>query len=279
MRRPAVFLFLLAAAWDFARAPNPDVDKGNDAYRRGVYDEAITSYRKALEKLPKDPGVHYDLGTALYQKALGAQGKGREELLDQAQGEFLLGTDSADTQLKSNSYYNLGNTFLQRDRLDEAIGEYKKALKVEPSNARARHNLELALKRKQQKQQQQQQQQQPQDQPQKQEQQPQDQPQQPEQQPQDQPQQPEQQPPSQPQDQPEQPSEPQPSPEAGQQDKPEPQPSPQQQPAQSDKKGQPPREHSDWQLDTLERLSKDLQVRKQRIKAQQRRRGKPVKDY
>ncbi len=41
-------------------------------------------------------------------------------------------------------YYNLGNTYYKMDSIPSAILYYEKALKLDPSNANARFNLELA---------------------------------------------------------------------------------------------------------------------------------------
>jgi Ca-activated chloride channel family protein len=63
---------------------------------------------------------------------------------------------------KSASLYNLGNSMLMANKLQESIEAYKNSLKLKPENQEAKYNLAYAqdLLRKQQEQQKQQQQQQ-----------------------------------------------------------------------------------------------------------------------
>ncbi|MFN2443085.1 MAG: tetratricopeptide repeat protein [Thermoanaerobaculia bacterium] len=59
----------------------------------------------------------------------------------------------------ADALFNRGNVALSADRLDEAIEMYAESLRIEPSMADAKRNLEIALRKKEQKEQQQQQQQ------------------------------------------------------------------------------------------------------------------------
>src|SRR4030042_478472 len=61
---------------------------------------------------------------------------------------------------KTASLYNLGNSFLMANKLQESIEAYKNSLKLKPDNPEAKYNLAYAqdLLRKQQQEQQQQQQ-------------------------------------------------------------------------------------------------------------------------
>jgi Mg-chelatase subunit ChlI len=61
---------------------------------------------------------------------------------------------------KSTSLYNLGNSMLMANKLQESIEAYKNSLRLKPDNQEAKYNLAYAqdlLKRRQQQQQQQQQ--------------------------------------------------------------------------------------------------------------------------
>jgi outer membrane biosynthesis protein TonB len=290
VRRAALLAIVLVVcgAWDFARRKNPDVERGNAHYKAGEWDEAIAAYRKALERLPDEPGAHYDLGAALYQKGVSAKGKDRDALLEQAEHEFRLGTDTSDPRLKSDAHHNLGNTLSARGRDDEAITEYKKALKIDPHNEAARRNLELLLRKKKEQQKQDQQTQDQQNDQQQPPQAPQD--QQPPQQSQDQQPPQDRQPPQDQNDQQPQPPQDQPSDQPQPQQPQQPQPQPQQpqpqQPQQDPSHARPDRaregergDEAGWKLDALERRSKDLQIQKQRQRANERRRGRQVKDW
>lgn len=159
MRRLGLVLLLAAGGWDALRAPDPDVDKGNQAYRDGRYDQALDHFRSAEER-GVDPRLHFDKGAALYklgEKATDDEKKA--ELYKQAEEEFRRAADTEDAALKSSAYYNLGNTMYQRQLWEDAIASYKRSLLADPKNDAARHNLEMALRQreKQEKQEQQQQ--------------------------------------------------------------------------------------------------------------------------
>jgi tetratricopeptide (TPR) repeat protein len=289
MRRFALLAFLLCGAWDPVTRPQPDVAAGNKGLAAGKLPEAEGHYKKALEALPGHAGVLFDLGAAHYAEAQALpKGADRVKLLDAAEKEFRLAGDAPDTKLRSSAHYNLGNALFQQDKFKEAVEEYKKSLKLDPSREDARKNLELALVRippppppqpqpqkgqddKQKPQPQDQQQQQQQAGSKDQQQQDQKDPQQQQQDPKDQ-KDPQQQQQPQPQDQQQKPQDQQ------QQD--------QQQQQQQQQAGAEPRptkeagdEDLERKLDALERRSGDLQISKARERARQRQRGKVVKDW
>jgi Ca-activated chloride channel family protein len=156
-RAGLVAVVLLVGGWDALRAPDPDVDEGNQAFRKGHYDQALEHYRSA-ESRGVDPRLHFDMGAALYK--LGEQAKDDEQkakLLAQAEEQFRRAADTDDQVLKSSAYYNLGNAMYQRQQWEDAISAYKRALRASPTNESARHNLEMALRQRQKQDKQQQQ--------------------------------------------------------------------------------------------------------------------------
>ncbi len=54
---------------------------------------------------------------------------------------------------KSNAYYNKGVVLQNNKKIDECIGAYKNALKLDPANEDARQNLQKALQQQKQEQQ------------------------------------------------------------------------------------------------------------------------------
>src|SRR5262249_53157092 len=121
------------------------VESGNQKYAAGQFTEAERHYRNALRDLPNDPVVHFNLGAALYQQGEGAkEGKDRDQLLDAAEKEFRLATDASDVHVKAAAHYDLGNTLYARRRIPEAIEEFKRALRLDPTLEEARRNLEIA---------------------------------------------------------------------------------------------------------------------------------------
>jgi len=249
---------LLCGAWDPVTAKNPDVEEGNRKLAAGQVPEALAHYREAEKTRAGDPALHFDLGAALHQQAIAMPpGQEREGTFDASEKELRLALDSSDPRLRAGAHYNLGNTLFERQKYREAIDEYKKSLKLDPTGEDARHNLELALRLKQEP------------------------PPQPQPQPKPSPQQR-----PQPQPQPDQEGQkPQEDPADSPQQKPSPSPPPPQNPeaSQGDQgKGTPTdlsAEDLERKLDALEKASKDRVAGKVRERSEERRRGKPVKDW
>jgi len=122
-----------------------DLERGNRLYRAGRYAEAVAAYREALGSGPGTPVLHYNLGTALLRL-----GRYRE-----AEQEFGQALSSVEPQLREPTLYNLGTRYLLEgrqggaslgSRLDDAIAAYRQALRIDPHDAQAKWNLELALR-------------------------------------------------------------------------------------------------------------------------------------
>jgi Ca-activated chloride channel family protein len=117
------------------------------AYRRGDYAAAAEGYRRALAEGDSSAVVRYNLGTALLR--LGRHDEARPHLEAAARARA-----SADTRFRGA--YNAGGADLQpvaagrvpreqrRERLVRAINHYRRALLLNPDDADAKWNLELA---------------------------------------------------------------------------------------------------------------------------------------
>ena len=125
---------LAAACGDVGARPN---NQGNEAYEQQDYEAAQSSYQEAIEKSPELPEPHYNSGNVRYRQ-------GRHEEAQESYDRALL---DADEDLYRDILFNQGNTQLQADEIDEAIGSYKEALRLDPSDQDAKHNLEVALSR------------------------------------------------------------------------------------------------------------------------------------
>ncbi len=106
---------------------------------------AARAYQARLEEDPEDPVLRYDLGTALL----------RLERFDAARPHLEAASRIGAPDVRQAAYYNLGNSDLEpsfagrvagaeRERLVRAIAAYKRALLLDPSDADAKWNLELA---------------------------------------------------------------------------------------------------------------------------------------
>jgi Ca-activated chloride channel family protein len=126
------------------------IRQGNKLFHSGDYPGAEVSYRKAIEKNPKNPQAVYNLGNALM-----AQKKDSAAVV-QFESASKLETNPL---RKAKSFHNIGVVCQSHKMYGEAIEAYKSALRLNPADDETRYNLVLC-KHQQQKQQQKQQQQQ-----------------------------------------------------------------------------------------------------------------------
>jgi tetratricopeptide (TPR) repeat protein len=117
------------------------IKKGNDAYEKKEYDNAVTQYQQAAVKNPADPTANYNLGNALYKK-------NKNDEAVQAYDEAV--SKSADKNDKSKSFYNKGVVLQNNKKIPECIEAYKNALKLNPQDEDARQNLQKALQQQKQ---------------------------------------------------------------------------------------------------------------------------------
>lgn len=129
-----------------AQAGRADVQEGNRLYREGRYDEAHERYLEALRAAPDSPVIRFNDANALYQSDEFARA------VDAYRGAI----ESADPVLEAQAWYNLGNALYRQQQVEGALEAYKEALRRNPGDTDAKHNLEVALEQQQQQQQQQQ---------------------------------------------------------------------------------------------------------------------------
>jgi len=120
--------------------------RGNRLYRESKYDEALTEYRSAQVLAPELRELAFNAGDALFRKGD----------MPGAVREFEKATGATDSLMASGAFYNAGNAYLSMGQLEPAIESYKQALRSDPEDEDAKHNLELALQMLEQQQQDQQ---------------------------------------------------------------------------------------------------------------------------
>lgn len=120
------------------------IKKGNDAYEKKEFDNAIKIYQQASEKKPADPTASFNLGNALYKN-----NKTEEALraYDDALTKTYYGKDRA------RAFYNKGVVLQHNKKLPECIDAYKNALKLDPQDEDARLNLQKAMQQQKEQQQ------------------------------------------------------------------------------------------------------------------------------
>ena len=120
----------------FAQSERKYARDGNKNYSDSLFTKAEVNYRKALAKSPSFGESKFNLSNSLF----------RQNRFDEA--ELVLNdiiNHSSDSLLKSEAYYNLGNNFLQQQKLQEAIDSYKNCLRINPGDEQARYNLSKSL--------------------------------------------------------------------------------------------------------------------------------------
>ena len=122
------------------------IRSGNKQYRARNFAAAETEYRKAIGKNSLNARAVYNLGCAML-----TQGNDSAAAL-----QFQQAARMSDTKLmKSRAYYNEGVAHQKRQNFGAAINAYKNALRNNPKDEDARHNLALCKRQQQQQQQQQ----------------------------------------------------------------------------------------------------------------------------
>lgn len=142
-------LFLLVAAGVQAQGDRLLVRQGNKQFRAGNYAEAEVSYRKAVEKNPRNAQAHYNLGNALLGQ--------RKDSAAVVQFENAAKQET-NAMRKAQSYHNIGVICQGQKQYAQAIEAYKEALRNNPTDDETRYNLELCKRQQQQQQNQQNQQ-------------------------------------------------------------------------------------------------------------------------
>ena len=138
-----VICLLLTATTLMAQGDRQLVRQGNKQFRAGNNKEAEVSYRKAVEKNPRNPQACYNLGNALMQQ--------QKDSAAVAQFETAAKLETNPIR-RAQAYHNMGVVCQGKRMYGEAIEAYKEALRNNPTDDETRYNLTLC--KRQQKQQQ-----------------------------------------------------------------------------------------------------------------------------
>src|ERR1700757_1968087 len=124
----SLFLVLVMAASGSAQTAEIYRRDATEFARQKSWDQAITTYRKALELNPDDPLTHYDLALALKYKGEAKQA------VDEFEAALRLKPKWPDAQ------YGLGAASYDLHDLPAATKELQAAIQLAPANAGA-HQL------------------------------------------------------------------------------------------------------------------------------------------
>jgi len=140
MKKALVLILMIPFIVGFNKEAAEMNDTANALYEKGQFKEAKVLYLEARDLEPDSEKLVFNTGNANhqledYEKALKDYGK-------------LAKKKAADEKIRSESFYNMGNTYFVMQKLDPAIEQYKNSLRINPEDYDAKHNLELALQRK-----------------------------------------------------------------------------------------------------------------------------------
>jgi tetratricopeptide (TPR) repeat protein len=110
--------------------------EGNRLYSEGKYEEAEKAYLDAQVKSPGKPEILYNLGNSLIKQKEYDRGL---QALRQSMGK-------GNEDVKRNSWFNGGNALFHMGNYKDATESYIQALRLDPSDQDAKHNLEMALR-------------------------------------------------------------------------------------------------------------------------------------
>lgn len=138
----------------YAQADKKFIRQGNKEYGKEKFSDSEISYRRAIDKNKESADAIFNTGDALY----------KQKKFEEAGKQFTENHNmNEDKVKKAASLYNLGNSLLMANKVQESIDAYKGSLKLNPVNPEAKYNLAYAQDLLLQQQQQQQKQQQDQD--------------------------------------------------------------------------------------------------------------------
>ncbi len=112
------------------------IAQGNADFDAQAYDAAIDNYTAARGAGVESAEPIYNSANALFRQS---QYPETEQTMQDA-------IALADGELRSDSWFNLGNTYFVQEQWEQAVEAYKEALRLDPADAEAKYNLELALR-------------------------------------------------------------------------------------------------------------------------------------
>ena len=111
------------------------IEVGNKAFSVEMYDTALNAYSIAQESIPDRSESMYNTANTLYRQQ---QFREAIDLYDQILG-------GQEPELFPRTTFNVGNALYGAGEHEQAVEMYKQALRNNPDDLDAKHNLELAL--------------------------------------------------------------------------------------------------------------------------------------
>lgn len=129
------FLLFAVTGLALAQADKKFVRQGNREYDKSKFSESEISYRRAIDKNKESADAVFNAGDALY----------KQKKFEDAGKQFIQNHNmNEDKNKKAASLYNLGNSLLMANKVQESIDAYKGSLKLDPENMETKYNLAYA---------------------------------------------------------------------------------------------------------------------------------------
>jgi Ca-activated chloride channel homolog len=133
----AVAAILASPSFSKAESSASKNRQGNRLYAQSKYEEAEKAYLGAAVNSPGKPEILYNLGNSLI----------RQKKYDQGIQALRQSISKGDKEIKENSWFNTGNALFSMGDYKAAAESFIQALKLDPADKEAKHNLELALRK------------------------------------------------------------------------------------------------------------------------------------
>jgi len=148
IRRIFIIICVLISILSFSQDKVELLNKGNEYFQEQDFEKAEEYYKKSLEVDNQYYKANLNTGHSLFRQAfsliqqqdsIGFKKCSESELFYNNSIEL-----TENKNEKAESFYNLGNSQLLGQKLEESIESYKKSLRLLPENVNAKHNLALA---------------------------------------------------------------------------------------------------------------------------------------
>jgi len=133
----STLLSSLAAQFSFGQAWKSKLNQARTYYQNGNYDQSLQLYEEAKSLAPESIDFSSEIGQAAYKSGNFPKAK--------SYFESAIST-SDNTSIKSDEYFNLGNSQMKMKDFKSAINSYKEALRKNPNDSQSRYNLSEAIR-------------------------------------------------------------------------------------------------------------------------------------
>ena len=130
------FLLLFSISETYSQSARRLNREGIEEYKKGEFKESERLYKKALEESANLIEASYNIGLSYY----------KQENYTQALNQFKKTlSKTEDKDFSAKLHHNIGNTYLQLNKLKESVESYQNSLRLNPNDNETRYNLSYAL--------------------------------------------------------------------------------------------------------------------------------------